>query len=337
MMHLRLLSLGLLCGVLSGVFSSPAPGVDFDDRPVLKPFAQTIAKRVILAVIDGPRRTETWDEPTRQYIPKQAKELAPQGTLYVDFRNSGFTYTNSGHGALVNGFYQQIENGGHEMLARPGLFQRFLRATGKGPEAAWLITSKDKLFILGDCSDPEWQGKWNPTLDCGKPGRGPLGGYRDDRVTLSRVLTVLQTAPPDLMLINFKDPDAMGHGKNWPGYLQAIRDTDVYVSTLWALIQTDPRLKDSTALLITNDHGRHDEGHADGYISHGDDCAGCRKISLLALGPDFAKGRVVTDQRNLTDLAVTVARMIGVELTGSQGKVMDELFVPPLPPQRPAP
>ena len=309
----------LLLVLLSAGWSAETPA----------PFATTKAKRAWLIVIDGPRRSETWDEPTRQYIPHQAKELAPQGTLYPDFRNSGFTYTNAGHGALTTGIYQQIENGGHEALDHPGLFQRYLRLTGAPAETCWLITSKDKLFILADCGDPEWQGRFLPRRDCGVqvPGK-TLGGYRKDSATHAKVMEVIRTAPPTLMLVNYLGPDANGHGKNWPGYLASIQETDAYVAEIWATIQADARLKDTTALFITNDHGRHSPGVKDEWVSHGDECAGCRAISLVALGPDFAPGRVITRPRTQIDLAVTVARMAGLTLEGSTGQPMDELFAP---------
>src|ERR1700742_773971 len=65
------------------------------------------AKRVVIMVIDGPRYTETWGEPQRQYIPHMNKELAPLGVFFSDFANDGPTYTEAGHTALVSCYYQE--------------------------------------------------------------------------------------------------------------------------------------------------------------------------------------------------------------------------------------
>ena len=85
-------------------------------------------------------------------------------------------------------------------------------------------------------------------------------------------------------------------------------------------------MRDRTALFITNDHGRHLDGHLDGFVSHGDDCAGCRKIELLAIGPDFRRGVMFDQHRSHIDVAVTCAALLGLTIPGSKGQIMQELF-----------
>ena len=110
-------------------------------------------------------------------------------------------------------------------------------------------------------------------------------------------------------------------------YLEAIRLTDHLVGRIWATIQEDSVLRDRTDLFITNDHGRHLDGIQNGYVSHGDACSGCRKISLLAVGPDFIPGAVSPKHRTQLDLAATWAWLAGIELPGTTGAVMTELLV----------
>jgi hypothetical protein len=284
------------------------------------------AEHLVVVVIDGPRWSETWGEPTRAHIPVQAKRILPLGGFCPDFANDGWTYTNCGHAAITTGFYEQIENQGNQLPAHVGLFQRFLAATGKPAESCWVITSKRKLHILGDSVDPAWNGKFTPRLDCGIPGI-PEPGFRDDEATTIRVQEVLKTAHPALMLVNLRTPDSFGHAQDKAGYLEAIRLTDHLVGRIWATIQEDSVLRDRTNLFITNDHGRHLDGIKDGYISHGDACPGCRKISLLAVGPDIIPGAVSTKRRNQLDLAATWAWLAGIELPGTPGTVMHELLV----------
>jgi phosphopentomutase len=127
------------------------------------------------------------------------------------------------------------------------------------------------------------------------------------------------------MLINLKQPDASGHANKWEAYRQGIRDGDAFAGALWKLLRDEAPFAGETALFITNDHGRHLDGHHDGFVSHGDDCAGCRKIQLLALGPQFRRGAVVERHANQLDVAVTAAAILGLAIPGSNGRVLDEL------------
>jgi hypothetical protein len=283
-------------------------------------------RHVVILVIDGPRWTETWGKPGRDLIPVRDKVLAPQGVVLSDMANDGPTYTNAGHSALTTGFHQEINNSGQELPRNPSITQRLI-ATGVDAKQVWIVASKDKLQILTDCAHPEWKRKGVCSSDCGTDGIGSK--YRDDAITFERAKQVLTTHRPRFMLINFKEPDSSGHGKKWEQYLENIRITDRYAGAIWELIQADPEMKDRTTLFITNDHGRHLDGHKDGYISHGDDCAGCRKIELLAMGPDFKRGVTTDVHRSQIDVAMTAAALLGLTIPGSEGKVMSELFVDP--------
>lgn len=286
-------------------------------------------KHVIILVIDGPRWTETWGEPQRQYIPVRNKELAPQGVLCMDVGNDGPTYTNAGHTALVTGFYQDINNSGREIPKNPTLFQKVIKAGIADEKTSWVVASKDKLEILTDSSATGWNHKYICSQYCGINGGGVGSGYGEDATTFAKAKEVISKQHPRFMLINFKQPDAYGHAKKWDLYLQGIRDTDRYAGDIWKLIQSDPVLKDTTTLFITNDHGRHPDGHKDGFVSHGDDCAGCKKIELLALGPDFKRGAVVEKHCGQIDVAATSAALLGLAIPGSSGRVLEELFITP--------
>jgi hypothetical protein len=284
------------------------------------------ARHLFIVVIDGPRWSETWADPAvaAKNIPHQWGELAAQGTRYTAFRNTGWTYTNCGHTALTTGFYEQIENQGNELPNHPSMFQLFRAATDHPAGSTWVVASKDKLKILADTKDKAWKGHLVPRFDCGNLG----GGYRTDGATVAVVERVLASDHPELMLVNLREPDSSGHAKDWDGYLRGIAANDAAVARIWSVIQADAELHDRTDLFITNDHGRHLDGHGDGYISHGDDCEGCRHISLLALGPDIAAGQVRDQVRSQVDLAATVAWLAGIELPGSPGVVMHELVGP---------
>lgn len=293
-------------------------------KPVEKEGGTYKTKNVVIVVVDGPRYTETWGSKDRSLVQHQERNLLPEGVINTSFYNDGFTYTNSGHAAITTGVRQQINNGGHELPRNPSIFQLWREATGKPAEKAWLITSKDKLEILADTKDKSYKGKFRPATNCGNNGNGT--GYRADSITFRLAKQILDKEKPNLVLINFKDPDHFGHSGNWPAYLQGIKNSDLYVWQLWQFLQNHPHYKDQTTLFMTNDHGRHSDGHRDGFVSHGDNCRGCRHLNFFAAGPDFKKHQLIDTKYNQTDIAATVAELLNFTMPEAEGKVMWDLF-----------
>lgn len=283
-------------------------------------------KNVIIVVIDGPRYSETWGEAKRKYIPKQ-NALAKFGTLYTQFFNKGKTLTIPGHYAMISGYYENVSNSGKQIPQHPSLFQKWLKASAEDNKKAWIIASKGKLAILTDAKDESWSGQFQPKHNCGINGGGIFSGYREDRETWIKVLGILKLHHPRLVLINFKEPDVSGHNGDMKSYFKGIRDTDRYIAKLWNILQHDSFYKGQTALFITNDHGRHLDDHEDGIQSHGDDCLGCQHISLLALGPDFRNGVELNQEAELIDIAVTIAKLLGLDIPDSEGRVLEELLI----------
>jgi hypothetical protein len=285
----------------------------------------------IIVVMDGIRYSEIWGDESRTNIPHLAQDLAPQGVLFTDFNNFGVTKTISSHAALITGFYEELNNSGEEFPGHPSLFQLWLKSSGEMPDKTWIIASKGKLGVLENTADPEWTGKFLPSSNCGKDGLGLEGGhsydgYRDDGETWQVVQRIFAQDHPRLAIINYKAPDTFDKENPWESYLQAIRETDDYVYKLWSWIQEDSVYRNRTALYITSDHGRHLDGVQTGFLSHGDSCRGCQHINLLALGPDFAAGKVVEDRHELIDIPATIAGMMGIEIPGSRARFMKCLF-----------
>lgn len=281
-------------------------------------------KHVVLIVVDGPRYSETWGDSTRIRIPFQNTVLLPQGCMLSNFRNSGDTWTNAGHTALSTGVYEPLENGGNQFPTNPSFFQYWRKFTDAPPEKAWVITSKDKLYVLANTADEQFQTKWMPRYDCGNSG--PFSGYREDSVTTAKALATLTQYHPDLMLINFREPDVSGHSGNWNNYLAGIVNTDQYIAQIWNALQDDPYYAGTTTLIVTNDHGRHLDTVADGFRSHGDGCEGCRHIGFVAAGPDFKRNFTTSVTYDQIDVPRTIAELMGFPMPAAQGKVMREIM-----------
>lgn len=294
---------------------------DCDPKVVQKEYK---TEYVIVLVIDGPRMTETFGDTSYQYIPNLARILAPQGVLLRGFKNNGVTHTNPGHTAITTGVYQNLKNNGLELPKNPSMFQYFLKEKHLDSTQSWVISSKGKLNVLANTKNKKWANKYLPSQYCGVNGEGM--GYSNDMFTWQFAQDILKKHHPILSLINLLEVDVNGHQNLWPEYLEGIRKTDKTALDLWNLIQLDSIYKDKTTLFITNDHGRHLDGHKDGFVSHGDNCEGCRSIYLVALGPDFKQNVELKTSYELIDISATISEMLHFNYPISKGKVMTDLF-----------
>jgi hypothetical protein len=287
------------------------------------PAASYTTKHVFIVVVDGPRYLETWGNATHAYIPKRSAMLS-QGVLCSNFYNHGSTYTTPGHTAISTGNYETINNAGLQYPQNPSLLQYFLQTSNLPDTKALLVTSKSKLEVLADCTAPDWQHTFNPLTDCGVAGLGT--GNRNDSLTFHALIHRLELHHPSLVLINFMEPDISGHLGDSLNYLKGIMDTDAYIDMVWKYIQHDPLYRNTTTLMVTNDHGRHSPGHLNGFVSHGDNCLGCRKIEFFAIGPDFRENYISTVDYEQIDISATIAELLNFRMPTSKGRVMSDIF-----------
>ena len=282
-------------------------------------------ENVIIIMIDGARYSETWGDPMRVNIPVR-DSLAEFGVLLTHFANEGPTYTVPGHTAVCTGNYQSIQNNGAQFPDNPSIFQIWLKNTTDPYTKCCIIASKDKLHVLSNCVDTDYQNQYRPYFNCGVNGDG-TGGYRQDITTLQIAMNTFDEQQPKLMLIAFKDPDYYGHQNDYQNYIKAIRKTDQYIGDIWKYIQNSPHYKDKTTLIVTNDHGRHLDAVLNGFVGHGDDCEGCRHIEFLALSPDFKKNVQLNNYYDQVDISATIAELLHFPFYTGKGNVMKEMFI----------
>ena len=281
-------------------------------------------KNVVVVVIDGPRYSESWGQTGRPNVRYMDSVLAPNGCIHSYFYNLGGTWTTHGHTALTTGTYQSIDNTGGEYPQNPGIFQHYLKKHPDEAHLVWLITSKDKLQVLSDCKDLKWKKKYIASTDCGNNGLGT--GYRHDSITFKRVMYALEVQKPKVLFVNFREPDFSGHKGDWNAYIRGIQQTDSMVHEIWKYLESDPTYQGKTTMFVTNDHGRHLDGVSNGYVSHGCNCEGCRRIHLWSFGPDFKQGVFLNQQAELIDVNATIGELLQLHSLKSKGRVLSELF-----------
>ena len=170
-------------------------------------------KNVIIIVVDGVRYSESGGDTTHQHTPFFSNEIASFGMVNTAFYNNGVTTTTSGFTAITSGNYQNINTAGQQHPSYPSIFQYLIKNDSIPKQSAWIITSKDKLAVLGNCTNVNWKDQYLPSLDCGIAGNG--SGYRHDTITLAKFFNVMSEHHPKLTLLGFREPDFSAHTNSW--------------------------------------------------------------------------------------------------------------------------
>jgi hypothetical protein len=284
---------------------SDAPSIVFD--------ANT---KVVVFVIDGPRYSETFGDPAHTYIPHIWNDLRPQGTILTDFRNLGQTKTNPGHTSIMTGTWQQIANDGSERPDQPTLFEYYRKTLSAPQSETYVISGKSKLNVCSHSTHADYGAAYGATESV---------GHTSDVLVYDTLISVLQNQQPRLVLACFPAVDLAGHSGVWDTYLAAIVGVDSLLYKTWNYIQSDPFYADQTYLIVTADHGRHDDAHG-GFSNHGDGCEGCRHLIFMALGPNVKAGATVDFQYVQRDVCKTAAEILGIPVPLAGGHVIQDIF-----------
>jgi hypothetical protein len=279
-------------------------------------------KNVHVIVIDGARYSETFGDPTHQFIPNIWNKLRPQGTLYTRFYNDSVTYTVPGHCSIVSGVWNNVPNDASAVITSPTVFEYFRKELHAPPSDNYVILGKEKLHCLAASAHPDYGPAFGASV------RFCVSPY-EDTLTWQNIKAVFTTHHPRLTITNLASVDVCGHNGIWEEYVRSIRVADSITNETWNLIQSDPVYKDQTTLIVTNDHGRHD---GDAWSGHGCGCDGCRHIMLLVIGPDIEAGKVDTVHRTLIDIAPTVGELMDFSTPLCNGTPI----IPVRPPATPA-
>ena len=131
---------------------------------------------------------------------------------------------------------------------------------------------------------------------------------------------------PRVMLVNFWDMD-IAHWGSYSLYLQAIDKTDRLTGMLWDEVQSNPKFKDNTTLLVLPELGRDgDMNAANGFLNHRSGDASCRNIWMLAMGAGVTVGETERPIHHV-DVAATAAEVLGVKTGELAGNALKEILV----------
>lgn len=135
---------------------------------------------------------------------------------------------------------------------------------------------------------------------------------RNDFITYFMAREYLKKEQPKVLYIAFDETDEFAHEAKYSQYLHAAHNFDAFVKDLWEYIETNPKYKGKTALVLSTDHGRGDI-KKDQWVSHGQKVPDCNQIWMAYMGPNLKNlGEVNTDiQVYQNQIAATIAKILG--------------------------
>ncbi|MFQ6059179.1 MAG: alkaline phosphatase family protein, partial [Anaerolineae bacterium] len=280
-------------------------------------------ENVFVVSIDGIRNTEAFDASyPALFVPHMWNELRPQGAIYRNFYNRAQTYTTPGNNTLINGAWEWMPNIGQRLDLRakaPTIFEYYRREHPEVPrDKLWAVVGKANVRLAEHSIHPFYGADYGAILSF------PAG--HDDQAGWAEMQRVMDTYHPSLVFFHLGEVDHAGHTGNWITYTLAIRNADAIVKALWDKIQSDPVYRDRTTMIVSTDHGRHDDEHG-GFKGHGGICEGDKRLIFLALGPDIRPGVEITTPREQTDIAPTVGALMGFDTPLAEGHVLTEMLI----------
>jgi bisphosphoglycerate-independent phosphoglycerate mutase (AlkP superfamily) len=158
-------------------------------------------------------------------------------------------------------------------------------------------------------------------------------GLLHDSFTFHAAFDYLREEHPRVLYIAFDETDDWAHEGRYDRYLQAAHRVDEFVGRLWNFIQSNPRYRNRTTLILTADHGRGTGEGPKGWRDHGKDVPGAEDIWLAVVGPDTpALGeRSQTPLIYQNQIAATLAAFLGEDFAAAlprAGKPIRELAPP---------
>jgi hypothetical protein len=129
---------------------------------------------------------------------------------------------------------------------------------------------------------------------------------------------------PKLVSIVLQQAD-IAHG-SYNGYVEVVRQNDAAIGDLWKAVKADADLRDSTAFIVLPEFGRDSDLNSRRGLDHGDGSDDLNYVSCACWGPDFAKGRVVTDDVPAVDVCPTVCELLGASAPRAHGKRFAKLY-----------
>ena len=129
--------------LVAGLVLPQARAADRSDRPT-----SSSEQKVILVVIGGVRRAESFSREGLENIPHLTQDLLPHSLFYTHTRNEGVTAHFNAISSILTGNWQRVDDWGKLAPTTPTLFEQFRKASRSGRSDTWVVASNKALTSL---------------------------------------------------------------------------------------------------------------------------------------------------------------------------------------------
>ena len=107
--------------------------------------ATSSGHKVLVVIIGGVRRAESFSPEGLQYIPHLSSDLMPNSLLYLHSRNEGVTAHFNSISSILTGSWQRLDDWGNEAPTSPTLFELYRKQLHVDAGDTWLVASNKAL------------------------------------------------------------------------------------------------------------------------------------------------------------------------------------------------
>jgi hypothetical protein len=125
------------------------------DEPVFSPSEP--GPKVIVVIIGGVRRAETFSPEGLENIPHLSSDLLPHALFYPHARNEGVTAHFNAISSILTGNWQRVDDWGKLAPSTPTLFEQFRKGQNVDRSETWIVASNKALTsLIGASSASGW-------------------------------------------------------------------------------------------------------------------------------------------------------------------------------------
>lgn len=127
------------------------------------------------------------------------------------------------------------------------------------------------------------------------------------KATAKRAAKYIVDEKPTFCFVHLDKIDEVGHdvGHGTPEYYKAVEEVDGYIGRLRRAV-LDAGIADSTAIIVTSDHGGKKRGHGRPTMAE-------IEIPWFIVGAGVLKGKEISEPINIYDTAATAAYLLGID------------------------